>query len=348
MKELCCYNLQGLLRQKLENEEFDSYAIYVKKGEYENEFFSDNVNENTYFDLASCGKILVTSPLIFKAIDEGKIDLNDTLDKFFKYVPADKKFITVKHLLTHTSGIVRHQYANSDRELLIKEILCQPLAFLPGTDYVYSCSGMVLLGFILEKLYQKTLEELFDERIKKPLEYTRSQFNIRVGENNTANCYRYENTGDLSSPWDDENSRVLKTSSGAGGQFFTLSDLKKFSEAVLNKDERLYSKQMFALSEEEHTPKNAKESRGLGWLFVDEKYRQTGDLFSKGSFGHCGHSGQSIFFNREKQLCVIILTNATRFLNKRSGFQGYDYNIVCDMRRAIHNEILKDLLSQGV
>ena len=211
------------------------------------------------------------------------------------------------------------------------------------TDSIYSCSGMVLLGLILEKLYQKSLEELFEERIKTPLGYTRSRFNISAKENNSANCFRYESIGDLPSPWDDENSRVLKTSSGAGGQFFTLSDLKKFAAAVLNKDKRLYSKQMFALSEEEHSPKCAKNSRGLGWLYVDEKYSQTGELFPKGSFGHCGHSGQSIFFNREKKLCVIILTNATRFLNKRSGFKGYDYNIVCNMRREIHNEILKDL-----
>ena len=140
----------------------------------------------------------------------------------------------------------------------------------------------------------------------------------------------------------------MKTSSGSGGQFFTFADIKKFTNAVLDKDKRLYSEELFAIAEKIYSPDCAKESRGLGWLYVDEKYSQTGDLFAKGSFGHCGHAGQSIFFNREKKLCVVILTNATRFLNKRSGFKGYDYSVICEMRKAIHNEILKDLSEQDL
>ena len=140
----------------------------------------------------------------------------------------------------------------------------------------------------------------------------------------------------------------MKTSAGSGGQFFTFADIKKFTNAVLDKDKRLYSEELFAIAEKIYSPDCAKESRGLGWLYVDEKYSQTGDLFAKGSFGHCGHAGQSIFFNREKKLCVVILTNATRFLNKRSGFKGYDYSVICEMRKAIHNEILKDLSEQDL
>ena len=68
----------------------------------------------------------------------------------------------------------------------------------------------------------------------------------------------------------------------------------------------------------------------------------------KGSFGHCGHTGQSIFFSREKKMCVVILTNATRCLNKRSGFKGYDYGIVCKMREEIHNAIKNDLTLEGI
>ena len=98
---------------------FDSYAVYVKCGEFENMFFSENVNEQTYFDIASCGKILVTTPLILQAIDEEKVSLDTTLNQLFDEVPADKKNITIKHLLTHTSGIVRHSYIHSDREYLI-------------------------------------------------------------------------------------------------------------------------------------------------------------------------------------------------------------------------------------
>jgi CubicO group peptidase (beta-lactamase class C family) len=341
-------NTERLMQNKAANEDFDSYAVYVRCGDFEHTFFSENVNEDTYFDLASCGKILVTTPLILQAIGEKQLSLDSTLDTFFENVPWDKKNITIKHLLTHTSGIVRHQYVNSERDMVAKEILDQPLAYETGTDYRYSCSGMVLLGFVLEKIYGASLEKIFEERLKKPMGYTRSKFNIGVDEENAALCCRWKDHDAYPSPWDDENSRVLGTSSGAGGQFFTLSDIKKFAKAVLNKDTRLYPEALYDLSEEKYTPDCAKDSRGLGWLYVDEKYAQTGKLFPKGSFGHCGHAGQSIFFNREKDLCVVILTNATRFLNMRSGFKGYDYNEICKMRECIHNEILMDLQEQGL
>lgn len=348
MQSLQLNYTKSLMREKAENKDFDSYVIYVKCGDLEHTFFSENVDEDTYFDIASCGKILITTPLAMQAISEGKMGLDDTLDAFLENVPEDKKAITIRHLLSHTSGIIRHQYLNSTRDLLIGEILSRPLAYEVGADYRYSCSGMILLGFILEKIYGDSLENLFEERLKKPLEYGRSRFNIRVDEENAAICYHSEHVDEFPSPWDDNNNRVMRTTAGSGGQFFTFADIKKFTKAVFDKDERLYAKELFEIAESVHSPCCAKESRGLGWLYVDEKYPQTGDLFPKGSFGHCGHTGQSIFFNREKNLCVVILTNATRFSNKRSGFKGYDYSVVCEMRKDIHNEILKDLLAQGL
>lgn len=339
-------NVEILMNNKLQNRDFDSYAVYVKVGKNEYVIMSENVNEDTYFDIASCGKILVTTPLILQSIDKGLLSLDSTLEEFFDNVPVDKKNITIKHLLTHTSGIVRHNYSKAMHSEIAKEILGQPLKYETGKNCQYSCSGMVLLGFILEKIHGDTLENLFEKFLKKPLGYTRSKFNIELDEPNMAVCYRSENVDDLAHPWDDENIRVLQTSAGSGGQFFTFADIKKFANAVLSKDERLYSRKMFDISEQQYAPDCASTSRGLGWLYVDEKYSQTGKLFSKGSFGHCGHSGQSIFFNREKDMCVVILTNATRFLNMRSGFKGYNYGKIMKMREEIHNAIYADLTEQ--
>ena len=104
---------------------------------------------------------------------------------------------------------------------------------------------------------------------------------------------------------------------------------------------------MFDLAEKNYT-EGLGEAWGLGWLFVDENYKQTGRLFPIGSFGHCGHTGTSLFFNRKKDLYVIILTNATRFLNMKNNFKGYDYSVIEKMREEIHNEIYKDLNEQGL
>ena len=322
---------QELLKKKLEAQDFDTYAICVCKDGDKASLFSANADSDTYFDIASMGKVLVTSTLILMSIDKNLLSLDDTLDSFFKDVPKGKQRITIKHLLTHTSGIVRYDIPQNDADFgsnaVAKFILNTPLAFQPGTTHIYSCNGMILLGYILEKIYSLPLEKIFEKLLKKPLGYTRSKFNIEIDEPNAAVCYRSESLDGLNHPWDDENIRVLKTSAGSGGQFFTLGDIKKFADAVISKSNILYSEKMFDLAEKNYT-EGLDEGWGLGWLFVDEKYTQTGKLFPIGSFGHCGHTGTSLFFNREKDLYVIILTNATRFLNIKNNFKGYDYGII--------------------
>lgn len=340
-------NTSKLLSQKMNNRDFDSYAVFVSKNGVETFLHSENVDEDTYFDIASMGKILVTSPLILQAIGENKLSLEDQLGNFFEHVPQEKN-VTIKQLLTHTSGIVRcpilPEAAAKGREAVAAQIIDFPLAFEPGTNYVYSCNGMILLGFILEKLYGVSLESLFETKLKGPLGYTRSKFNIAVGEPNAAVSYRSENVDGLSSPWDDENVRVLQTSAGSGGQFFTLRDIKKYAEAILSKSELLYPKELYDIAEKDYTEKTFTEGRGLGWLIVDERYAQTGKLFPSGSFGHCGHTGTSLFFSRAENMYVILLTNATRFQSMKNHFTSYDYNVVCKMREEIHNAIHTDLI----
>ena len=341
---------ERFMKEKLENRAFDSYAVCVGKCGEEKTLFSENVNEDTYFDIASMGKVLVTTTLLLKALSEKRLTLEDTLDMYFEGVPEEKRKITLKQMLTHTSGIVRYnippEIGKKGREAVIDFILSKPLAYAPGTSGRYSCNAMILLGYIAEKIYGTTLETAFNERIKKPLGYTRSKFNIEKDAQNAAICYRWENADDIAHPWDDENVRAIGTSCGNGGQFFTLRDIRTFVKAVLAKSELLYSKDLFDLAEQDLTGGVA-DPWGLGWLIVDESYPQTGKLFPNGSFGHCGHTGTSMFMNRSEDLYVIILTNATRFLNMRNCFNGYNYEEITKLREEIHNEISKDLGIKG-
>lgn len=336
-----------LLKQKINDKEFDSYAIYVFKDNDGCFLHSENVNEDTYFDIASMGKILVTSTLVLKVIDKGKLSFEDTIDKFFENVPKDRKNITVKQLLTHTSGIVRCPIlpanAAEGREAVANQIINNPLVFAPGSSRTYSCNGMILLGYIIEKIYDMSLENVFEKEIKIPLGYTRSKFNIELDEPNAAICYRSENVDGLAHPWDDENIRVLQTSSGSGGQFFTISDIKKFADGIINKSEILYSKKMFDMAEKNYVD-SAYDGQGLGWFYVDEKYFQRGKLFPVGSFGHTGYTGASMFFNREMNMYVIMLTNATRFSCMKNDFKYPDYDgDTCRIRTELHNAVYEDL-----
>ena len=337
-------NTKGTMLSLLGANALDSFAVLVGFGGQESLITSPNVDTETYFDIASMGKVLITSTLILKAAGEGKLALSSPLTEFFTRVPEEKRGITVQQLLTHTSGIVRkvfspEVYAQNNDDIAFR-ILSEKLYFAPGTDYLYSCSGYMLLGFILEKVYGRTLDELFFTKIKQPLGLTRSRFNISVNEPNSALCCRRENVG--LSVLDDEIVVNMRSGvAGNGGSFWGLCDIKKYVSAGLGKDENLYPRRFFELAEKNYTPYFS-EGSGLGYLVVNEKYPQTGKLFPAGSFGHCGHTGQSFFINRKLGLYVIILTNATRFAYIQTGGAGY-YDRIMKMREQIHNAIKTDL-----
>ncbi len=339
-------NTEKLMKHLLEEKLFGSYALIVGCGGEEARLMSEDVNIDTYFDVASVGKVLVTMPLIFKAIDGGILALDDTLDKFFTDVPEEKKSITVKQLLTHSSGIRRYnippEIAAKNTDRIVEFILSKPLMFAPGTNYTYSCSGFILLGYILEKLHKKTLDEIFYVYEKAPLGLTRATFNIALDEPNAVNCRHFEG-GRLRAMDDDIISVLRNGCAGNGGEFWSVGDVHRYVKLTMDRSELLYGRELFDLAERDHNVGFGIEGRGLGWLYVDERYSQTGRLFPTGSFGHCGHTGQSIFMNRELGLYMILLTNATRYAWMRRDFKTANYGEVCSMRADVHNAVYSDL-----
>ena len=133
---------EKLIDEMFREKDFDSCAVLVSKDGQERSLMSDNVNEDTYFDIASMGKVLVTSTLILNAVGDGKLSLDDTLDKFFENVPKEEKSITIKQLLTHTSGIARcpilPESVVGGNIAVAKQIINNPLLFKPGTHQQYS------------------------------------------------------------------------------------------------------------------------------------------------------------------------------------------------------------------
>jgi len=342
-------NTAALMARKMRADEFDSYAVLVGINGEESLLTSPDVNEDTYFDIASMGKVLVTSTLALKAVGIGKLTLAATLADFFPHTPDDKRAITLHQLLTHTSGIVRDSIpayvAAAGSEAIARHILGNPLAYKPGTNYVYSCHGFILMGFILEKVFGDTLDEVFYTHLRNPLHLTRSRFNIATDEPDAAPCYTRAEIGMLRV--DDDNVYKMGGIAGSGASFWTLADLRTYVRAALAKSEALYRHDLFDQAEVNYTP-DFSEGRGLGYLIVDMKYKQAGALFPLGSFGHCGHTGTSFFMNRERDLYAIVLTNATRFLKMKSGFTTYDYEAIKTMRADIHTAIARDLNDQNV
>lgn len=299
-----------------------------------------NIDAKTLFDMASVTKIMSTTMLCLIAIDKGYIKLSDNVSSFFQ-VPEDKEKLTIEHLLTHTMGIghkamtaKRNSYDNIERY-----ILNIPLDVPIGSEVLYSCPGYILLGKILEKVFGKGQDALFLELIANPLGMELTSFcpdkkNQFVNSNNTEAEIGMVN---------DYNCRFLGGVAGNAGLFSDIDDVDKYVKMLLNFGSPLIGKETFLNAIKNYTPKMS-ESRGLGFVYVDEKYKQTGKLFADGSIGHCGHTGQSVFVNLENGLYVIILSDATVSTVKNFGNERYD--IVMQMREDIHNAIYDDLVKE--
>lgn len=120
-----------------------------------------------------------TACAVLKLMEQGKLFLNDDIRKYIPDFPQKNKTITIEALLTHTSGIINYTGLPSftdelkrkdlNPKQLVELFKNEPLEFEPGTDYKYSNSGYVLLGYILEKVTGKPYGEYIEETIFKPL-----------------------------------------------------------------------------------------------------------------------------------------------------------------------------------
>ncbi len=295
------------------------------------------LTDQTLFDIASVTKIVVTTSLSMIAIDKGLLSTSDFVSKFFP-VPEDKRNLTVRHLLTHTMGIGHKSLlgSNGAYENIQEYILHIPSDIPIGTNVQYSCPGFVLLARILEIIFQKRLDVAFYEYVATPLGMCSSVFLPDQTKDIVNANLREDQKGIVN----DYNCRYLGGICGNAGLFSNLTDMTIYANLLLAHGAPLFSKNVFKLATQNHT-ESMDESRGLGYLYVDNRYLQTGGLFPTGSIGHCGHTGQSVFVDPKSGLYVIILSDATVSTVKKYGKE--QYSEVIQMRRDIHAAIKADL-----
>src|SRR5204863_9376131 len=142
--------------------------------------------KETVYEIGSTSKQF-TATAIMMLVEEGKVRLDDTITKYFPEAPQAWSGITIRHLLTHTSGIQNHvavphwldvfrtnlafETAPS-RDELLKMFFKLPLEFRPGETWAYDNTGYYLLGIIIENASGKPYWQFLDERIFKPLGMT--------------------------------------------------------------------------------------------------------------------------------------------------------------------------------
>jgi CubicO group peptidase (beta-lactamase class C family) len=226
--------------------------------------------------------------------------------------------VTVRHLLTHTSGLPAHrEYFRTvkARQGIVAWALAEPLDYEPGTQSVYSDLGFIALGEILEQVTGKRLDELARERIFAPLGMKDTMFcppkslGGRIAPVEDDSGFRGR---PIHGEVHDENAWMMGGAAGHAGMFSTAPDLAVFCQMILNggiyAHRRLLRRETVLKFTAPETLSNG--TRTLGWN-VPTPGSSSGRHFSARSIGHTAFTGGSIWIDPERQLFVVFLTNAS-------------------------------------
>jgi CubicO group peptidase (beta-lactamase class C family) len=227
------------------------------------------VKPGTVIQSGSTGKQF-TAMAVLMLVEEGKLDLDDPVRKHLS-VPAAWQRITVRHLLTHTSGLGDYPkdfslQKNHTTDELWQMITAQALAFEPGEKWSYSNLGYVTLGILVQQVSGKFYGDVLTERIFNPLGMKRTRIiNEREIIADRAAGYMMRNGVLTNQDW----VAPSVNTTADGSLYFTIEDLAKWDEALETR--RLISKPMYDLM---WTPVRLNDGQaanyGFGWTLRTE------------------------------------------------------------------------------
>ena len=309
------------------------------------------VMRGNIYDLASITKVVATTSALMKLVDEKKLSLDD---KVITYLPEfigkqkmffdQKSMVTIRHLITHTSGLPpfkKYFLMEGNIQTKIDSIMNTEPEIPLNQKMIYSDIGLIVLGKIIESVSQSSLDEYVDSVVFKPLGMKTTFYNPpiekikRIIPTEYSSLYGETIIGYVH----DENAKSIGGIAGHAGLFSTASDLSIFSQMMLNGG--IYGwKRIFKSQSVTNFTKRANaiegSSRALGW---DTPSGQSsgGVYLSASSFGHTGFTGTSLWIDPENQIFVILLTNA---VHPNRNYKNPNY---FDWRQKIHSSVYEEL-----
>lgn len=258
---------------------------------------------STNYRLASITKQFTAAAILLLA-EDGVVGLDDRVRKWLPTLPEADAGITIRHLLTHTSGLIDYESlmpADLDVQLRDADVLElqeqeSGLYFTPGTRYRYSNGGYALLALIVERASGQTFQSFLKQRIFLPLGMTNTLAYVQAGPPVPERAYGHSL---IDGRWTRTDQSLTSAVLGDGGIYSSIDDLAKWDAALY--DDRLLSDGSRRLAFTPWTKTDVPDVEyGFGW-------RITGETL--------WHSGESIGFRNvivrwpERRLTVIVLSN---------------------------------------
>lgn len=293
----------------------------------------------TIYQIASVTKPF-TSTLVLKLVELQQLKLTDVISKFYPGFPKGDS-ITIRQLLSHTSGIVDHAAdiggkpirGANEEEMFIETLKARPLGFSPGKDWRYSNSGYILLGYIIEKVSHMSYYDAIRKYIFKPAGMRQSAFDF-VGLESPNKA-----TGYWVFPEDEHAEQATLINydgpKAAGAIYSTVGDLYKFHRGLQT---GLFVSG--ASLKEAYTP--VALNYGYGWIIEQAGGKQL-----------VSHSGDIWGFKAEfarlpqDDVCIVVLSNAEEPDLHAITFKivailnGQDYQFPAQNKIKLSEEVLK-------
>ncbi|GIW94871.1 MAG: hypothetical protein KatS3mg110_2912 [Pirellulaceae bacterium] len=270
---------------------------------------------DTLFDLASLTKPIATATSIMILVDRGKLRIHDRVAGYLpEFGEKGKQSITVYHLLTHTSGLVADNpladYRQGPEEAW-KKICELELVAAPGTRFIYSDVGFIVLGKLIEKISGVPLDQFARREIFEPLGMKDTGFcppaSLRARAAPTEKREGRWLRGEVHDP----RAAALGGVAGHAGLFSTATDLAQYARMMCRRNPSQEHSVLSALGRAVMTSDYATPGgiRGLGWDKRSTYSSNRGEYFSSSAFGHGGFTGTALWIDPELELFVIFLSN---------------------------------------
>jgi len=313
------------------------------------------VTPRTVWDLASLTKVVGLTTAAMMLMDEGKLDLDAPVTRYVPEFAAGGDSVTVRHLLTHSSGLPAWQpffQGVRTRRQMFARVNAEPLEVPPGARMAYSDLGAMLLTEIVERVSGQRLDRFLQARLFRPLGMRQTRFRPpkswlqRIAPTEVDTTWRHRLVrGEVH----DENAASMGGVSGHAGLFSDAPDLVRFVQMLMrggvtagtgarghrgtgtagtvaqgHGGTELVRAETLALFTSVDRP--GFSSRALGWDTPSEN-SSAGSHLSARAFGHTGFTGTSIWIDPERDLFIILLTNRV--------YPTRENNLIRDVRRQV-------------
>ncbi|NML62752.1 beta-lactamase family protein [Massilia sp. RP-1-19] len=290
-------------------------------GSYSYEEGAAAVTPATVFDAASLTKIVATAPSVLLLAEDGRIALDAPLVRYLPECAGQGRDpITVRHLLTHTSGLPAGLPAMPAWQGLARalELACSRTPTdAPGSAFRYSDVNYILLGELVRRVSGTPLDRFARERIFTPLAMRDSGFVPLAAFDAVRIAPTQRLPGDglrlLQGEVHDPTARRMEGVAGSAGLFTTAHDLARFARMLLAGGEldgvRVLSRDSVRLMTTAQTGPGIVALRGMG-MDIDSPFaRPRGKLFPVGSYGHTGFTGCILWIDPASGTFYVLLSN---------------------------------------